>query len=128
MERPWRWTAALAAGVSVVLSLTSPAGAQPPPAEALGSFEAWVEAQRDPAGRRCERRAAELDVDRTLIACGAAGLWVVQRAPNGDFVLASVQDLGGDVVGLLVRNGRIWAEVARVEMRPILRGSGGTVN
>lgn len=120
--RPVTWLGALAC--SAVISLAGPANAQPPPADAPGAFESWLEEQRDGLGRRCDRRAAELDVDRTLIACGAAGLWVVQRTATGNFTLAAVQDLGGDVVGLFVRDGRIWAEVARLEARPVLRGSG----
>jgi hypothetical protein len=108
------------------LALASPAAAQPPPADAAGSIEAWLEGQRDTLGRRCDRRAAELDVNRTLIACGSAGLWVVERSPDGSFVLAAVQDLGGDVVGLFARDGRIWAEVARLEARPVLRATGST--
>lgn len=125
MERA-RVLGALGCGVAVSLFLAAPAAAQPPPADAPGGLEVWLESQRDALGRRCDRRASEVDGDRTLVACGGAGLWIVQRAETGTFVLVAVQDLGGDVVGLFARDGRIWAEVARLEARPVLRGSGST--
>jgi hypothetical protein len=123
ITRPVRWLAALASGAA--LAVAGPAAAQgPPPDPPPGEFEVWLDGQRDPLGRPCDRRGAELDVDRTLIACGGAGLWVVQRTATGAFTLAAVQDLGGDVVGLFKRDGRVWAVVARLEARPVLRGSG----
>jgi hypothetical protein len=115
---------ALASGVALVLA--RPAAAEPGPPDAPGGLETWLEAQRDTLGRRCDRRAAEVDAHRTLIACGQSGLWVVERAASGTYTLAAVQDLGGDVVGLFVRDGRIWAEVAELKARPVSRSSGNT--
>jgi hypothetical protein len=123
---PGAFVALVALASGVALSAASPAAAQPAPADAPVTLEVWLEGQRDVLGRRCDRRAAELDVDRTLVACGGSGLWIVQRAATGAYTLAAVQDLGGDVVGLFVRDGRIWAEVAHLEARPVLRSSGST--
>jgi hypothetical protein len=116
--------ALVALGGAAFLSFAPPVAADPQPTDASATFEQWLEAQRDSLGRRCDARAAELDVNRTVIACGSAGLWVVERSADGSLVVAAVQDLGGDVVGLFTREGRIWAEVAHLEARPVLRAGG----
>jgi hypothetical protein len=121
-----RWLAGLATGAALALSFAAPAAAQGPPADAASPFDAWLDTQKDALARRCDRRATQVDGERTLVACGASGLWVVERAATGAYAVVAVQDLGGDVVGLFAREGRVWAEVARLEARPVLRGSGST--
>jgi hypothetical protein len=122
-------------GVSLVWGLISsaalaqvPAGpkASPPPEARPVALDNWLPDQRDPAGRRCERHAALEVGERIVLACGAAGLWVVKKNPEGGFTLLEVDDLGGNVVGLFERDGRIWAEIARLEAHPVMSVTGAT--
>ena len=105
------------------LALAQPAKAPEPPAGAAPEpkrIDRWLAEQRDPLGRRCDLRTALSEGDRTIVACGAGGLWVVKTEAQGSFTLVSTQDLGGDVVGLFQRDGRIWAEISKLEARPVL--------
>ncbi len=91
----------------------SPGTAAPAP-----SFDAWLPAQRDTLGRACNRRTL-VEGTRIVVACGAAGVWIVEPQPDGGFALLDTQDLGGDVIGLFERDGMVWAEIARLEARPV---------
>ena len=82
-------------------------------------FETWLAVQRDSRGRACNRRAVETLGNRWIVACGESGLWTARRNPGGPIVLASVEDLGGPVVALFRREGRVWAEVVRREARDV---------
>lgn len=85
-------------------------------------IDQWLASQRDTLGRACDPRGALSEGDRTVVACGAGGLWVVRTDAQGQFTLLATQDLGGDVVGLFQRDGRVWAEIAKLEARPVLPG------
>ena len=82
--------------------------------------ETWLAEQRDAYGRSCDRRAAISESTRAVLACGEAGLWVVRIDGEGKFILVGTQDMGGDVIGLFHRDGSIWAEVSKLEARPVL--------
>ncbi|HEX6766193.1 MAG TPA: hypothetical protein VF103_11960, partial [Polyangiaceae bacterium] len=82
-------------------------------------FEAWLAAQRDASGRTCNRRAVSALGERWVVACGESGVWLVRRDPDGRIVLVRTDDLGGPVVGLFQREGRVWAEVLRREARDV---------
>src|SRR6187397_769893 len=74
-----------------------------PARDVSADFEAWLAEQRDPSGRACDRRAVDALRDRWVIACGGSGLWIARRSPSGALELASIDDLGGPVVGLFRR-------------------------
>lgn len=99
-----------------------PPGAVPEPKR----IDRWLAEQRDTAGRRCDLRTALSEGDRTVVACGSGGLWVVRTDAQGTFTLISTQDLGGDVVGLFQRDARIWAEISKLEARPVLPSGGAS--
>lgn len=101
---------------------TSTAPAPPVPvatAAPADEFETWLAVQRDARGRGCNRRAVEALGNRWLVACGESGLWTARRNPGGAIVLVATEDLGGPVVGLFRREGRVWAEVLRREARDV---------
>ncbi|HEX6272974.1 MAG TPA: hypothetical protein VFZ53_08040 [Polyangiaceae bacterium] len=119
--------AALAAIVLGSWLSAAPAWAQDGPApEAAASevrtvddFETWLAAQRDTRGRACDRRAVEALSHRWFVACGDSGLWLARRSLDGVVSLVRIDDLGGPVVGLFRREGRVWAEVMRREARDV---------
>jgi hypothetical protein len=82
-------------------------------------FEAWLSAQRDAIGRSCNRRAVSALGERWVVACGETGVWIARRDSDGRIVLVRTDDLGGPVVGLFQREGRVWAEVMRREARDV---------
>jgi hypothetical protein len=96
---------------------TARAQAPAPAVPAKGELETWLATQRDSLGRACDVRAIETDAERHVVACGDAGLWTIRR--DGGFALARIDDLGGPVTGLFVRDARIWAEIVRSEARPV---------
>jgi len=69
----------------------------------------------------------EVEGSRAFVACGESGLWVVQANADGGFTLLGVEDMGGPVAGLFTRGGRVWAEIHRVEARPVSQPTGATV-
>jgi hypothetical protein len=116
--------------VRIVVGLcvaAAPVSAQdgPAPAEATSEargandFETWLAAQRDTSGRACDRRAVEALSQRWIVACGGSGLWIARRSHDGVISLVRIDELGGPVVGLFRREGRIWAEVLRREARDV---------
>jgi hypothetical protein len=90
--------------------------ASTPPADEL---ETWLAAQRDASGRACNRRDVDALGNRWVIACGETGLWVARRNSAGAIELTRTDDLGGPVVRLFRREGRVWAEVLRHEARDV---------
>lgn len=90
-----------------------------PARDAAPDFESWLAEQRDGRGRACDRRAVDALRDRWVVACGGSGLWMVRKNPSGALEIASFDDLGGPVVGLFRREGRVWAEVLRREARDV---------
>jgi hypothetical protein len=112
------------AGVAAAQPEKPPEPSVTPPAEAR-RLDVWLGEQRDPFGRSCDRRATIGDGTRTILACGEAGLWVVRDEGEGKFVLVATQDLGGDVIGLFHRDDSIWAEISRLEARPVLPSGSG---
>lgn len=120
-------------GLGLALSraaLAQPAKAQEPPvlpAAEETRLETWLGGQRDAFGRACDRRAAITEGARTVVACAEAGLWVIRDEGAGKFVVVGTQDLGGDVIGLFQRDESIWAEISKLEARPVLpSGSSAT--
>jgi hypothetical protein len=119
--------AALSLHVLPLRAQHGPAASTPPPAGSatppeLGrtnELEAWLSEQRDASGRSCNRRAVSALADRWVIACGESGLWIARRNSDGLIVLVRTDDLGGPVVGLFQREGRVWAEVIRREARDV---------
>jgi hypothetical protein len=110
--------------VAVGLSLAQARAQDGPAPEAKTSaaakeFDAWLGTQRDTSGRACNRLAVDDLGDRWVAACGESGLWVARRNPDGAITLVRVDDLGGPVVGLFRREGRVWAEVLRREARDV---------
>ena len=115
-------------GIVVGLCLSvSPLAAQDGPvpdaaaseARAGGDFDTWLAAERDTRGRACDRRAVEALTHRWIVACGDSGLWIARRSMDGVISLVRIDDLGGPVVGLFRREGRVWAEVLRREARDV---------
>jgi hypothetical protein len=115
-------------GIIVWLCVSvSPARAQDGPAlesgardaRAADDFETWLATERDTSGRACERRAVEALSGRWIAACGGSGLWIARRSSDGTIALVRIDDLGGPVVGLFRRDGRVWAEVLRREARDV---------
>jgi hypothetical protein len=86
-------------------------------APSADEFETWLAAARDASGRACNRRDVDALGDRWVVACGEAGLWLVRRNSSGAIELTRTDDLGGPVVRLFRREGRVWAEVMRREAR-----------
>lgn len=75
-------------------------------------------------GLPCEGRAAAQTDGKLYVACGEKGLLVLSvedpERPNQ----IGFQDLGGPVDSLFEANGRIWAQITRLEARPV-QGAGG---
>ena len=110
--------------VAVGLSLAQARAQDGPAPEAQTSatakeLDAWLSTHRDKSGRTCNRRAVNDLGDRWVVACGESGLWIARRNPDGAIVLVRSDDLGGPVVGLFRREGRVWAEVLRREARDV---------
>jgi len=76
-------------------------------------------ARLTPAGAlECSPRASLEVARRTLVACGAAGVWVVELgAPGGDRLLER-RRVDGRAVGLFSRGGRVWVEVESLSAHP----------
>lgn len=116
-----RWLGVLLLGVDFLLA-TRPAAAQaagPAPAGKEGEFASWLATQRDGAGRSCPKLATESVADRIVVACGAAGVWVIRRDAQHGYTLARTEDMGAPVVGFFVRDGAVWAEILHTETRTI---------
>jgi hypothetical protein len=93
--------------------------AEPTPSNPPDELGVWLATQRDASGRRCDRRATQEEADRIAVACGDSGLWIVRRDPTQKFTLTETKELGGQVVGLFVRDGKLWVEILRLEARPV---------
>jgi hypothetical protein len=113
-------------GVAAAQSPKVPEPPSAPPAADGKRLETWLAGQRDPYGRPCDRRAAISEGTRTVLACGEAGLWIVRDEGGDKFVLVGTQDLGGDVIGLFQRDDSIWAEISKLEARPVLPSAAGS--
>jgi hypothetical protein len=108
------------ATVAPVPAAPAPSAQAPTPTAApVDEFESWLAVQRDARGRACNRRAVEALGNRWVVAFGESGLWTARRNPGGPIVLVSVEELGGPVVALFRREGRVWAEVLRREARDV---------
>ena len=100
----------------------APSSAPPEGATTRSQLDTWLATQHDSLGRSCEKLAVENVDDRFAIACGSAGLWVARRDAAGGLMLLRIDDFGGPVVGLFVRDGNVWAELVRTEARPVSLG------
>lgn len=56
---------------------------------------------------------------RVYVACGQAGVWVVERDMEGAERLVAIQPSEGSVVGVFERGGRVWVELQVSSARPL---------
>jgi hypothetical protein len=101
-----------------------PAPPQPELAENSGIGQAELSlAQRiakltPPGAQPCSVRAT-LDVARrTIVACGVAGVWVLELGPLGADRLLERRRVEGRAVGLFSRGGRVWVEIEATSALP----------
>lgn len=81
-------------------------------------LSAWLTRRAD--DRTCSPRAVKITKDSAYVACGRLGLWVIRFHANREPEIVERRQLGGDVVDLFERGGRLWAEVNRIEARPVV--------
>jgi hypothetical protein len=110
------------------LARPAPPAKPAPPVPALpehadvGQFEKAL-AQRiarlAPAGAlQCSLQASLEVARKTLVACGAAGVWVVELGALGGDRLLERRRVDGRAVGLFSRGGRVWVEVESLSAHP----------
>lgn len=92
--------------------------AAPPPSALRPRVAAFVAQHRDSLGRSCRVEAVERAGDHAYVACGHAGLWVVD-VDDGTFELSGIYDVGGFARGLSLRDGAVWVDVVRVSSFPV---------
>jgi hypothetical protein len=110
--------------------LPSPPAKPDPPAPPGGSANALEPAEPSLAQRiakltppgtqpPCSVRATLEVARRTIVACGAAGVWVLELgAPGGDRLIER-RRVEGRAVGLFSRGGRVWVEIESISARPV---------
>jgi hypothetical protein len=67
----------------------------------------------------CRGLAMMVEADRIYIACGADGLVTFSIEEPLNPRLLGIRDLGGPVTGLFVAQDMVWAQISRIEARPI---------
>jgi hypothetical protein len=130
-----KWFARAVLVVSMT-ALPTVVGAQQEPAEAETAAEEQAEAPADyelegttlvvSVGEEqsrvdlpCEGRDVAASGERVYVACGEAGVFVVSVADPGRAEGLGLRHLGGPVTELFVQRGRVWAQIERVEARPV---------
>lgn len=85
---------------------------------------AWLEAQVNERGQKCDRRAEKTDQASVLVACGAAGAWEIALSEDGPRLVRS-HDFSGDVIGFFREpDGRLWVKLQVLEARPFAQVAG----
>jgi len=67
----------------------------------------------------CEGRAILKVGSRAYIACGEDGIVIVELEGEAGPRVGARIPTSGDAVGLFVRNGRVWVELAKIEAMPV---------
>ncbi|HTV21609.1 MAG TPA: hypothetical protein VMG12_23130 [Polyangiaceae bacterium] len=75
-------------------------------------------AKLSPPGLECALRATLEVGERTLVACGASGVWVLELGPPGGDRVIERRRVEGHAVGLFSRGGRVWVEIESLSARP----------
>jgi len=75
-------------------------------------------ARLSPPGLACSLRATLEVGRRTLVACGASGVWVLELGPPGNDRVIERRRIEGRAVGLFSRGGRVWVEIESLSARP----------
>jgi hypothetical protein len=99
----------------------APSGAPANPLEQAEPSLAQRIAKLTPPGTQpaCSVRATLEVARRTIVACGAAGVWVLELgAPGGDRLIER-RRVDGRAVGLFSRGGRVWVEIESISARPV---------
>ncbi|MBN1944361.1 MAG: hypothetical protein JW797_01740 [Bradymonadales bacterium] len=71
----------------------------------------------------CHGHALAAGEDTLYVACGEAGLLLLSLQDPLEPTVAGFRDLGGSVTGLFVAQDRIWAQISRIEARPVEAGT-----
>jgi hypothetical protein len=108
------------------LVLAGPARAEgPADAEATYAIASGALTLKTPSGVReiavpsCEPKAIARDGARLYVACGSAGIVVLDATVPAAPVVSSRIPTDGDAVAFHTVNGRVWVEVAQVSARPV---------
>ncbi len=81
--------------------------------------EGWLESIVNERGQHCDKQAEHPDVDRLLIACGAAGVWEVRFDASGPRFARSYE-FRGSASGFFVEpGGRIWVKLQVEQAQPL---------
>ena len=94
--------------------------AQPKPLISKAALDAFIAAQRDAFGRSCLVGQIVPRGSHRYVACGAAGLWVID-VTGGTPRLVEARDVGGEVTGFFLQGGYLWARVVKLEARPVIQ-------
>ncbi len=97
----------------------APSASEPSYALAPGVLRATSASGTRDVALGCEGVALLRDGARLYVACGARGVVVLSLADPTAPVVEGYRDFGGDVVALFSGGGRVWAQIARIEARPI---------
>lgn len=81
---------------------------------------------RHPVELGCTGRSFLVHETRVYVACGAGGVVVLEPTADGSARSVERIALDGEVTGLFVHDGRLWAQLQRVEARPISAAPRGT--
>jgi hypothetical protein len=87
-----------------------------------------VASHTDALGRRCELHGVAGSTSLRFLACGAAGLWVGRMHPDGSANLLAERDLGGQVTGFFVKDGKLWVEITSLRAQPLDLVSGAPIS
>lgn len=80
---------------------------------------AWLDAQVNEHGQRCQRRAEHKLPQGVLVACGGAGVWELAQTEAGPRFVRSF-DAGGEAVGFFTEaDGRLWVKLLVLQAKPL---------
>lgn len=91
----------------------------------FASLEERVKRLQPSGAEPCEVRASLEQGERLYVACGPAGVWIIEVSPTSGDRLLGMQALEGSVVGVFVRGERVWVELSVSSARPLSLTSGG---
>jgi hypothetical protein len=81
--------------------------------------EGWLDSQVNEHGQRCDRHEMHGDATGLLMACGAAGVWVVTHSAAGPRFVRSYA-FAGEAIGFISEpNGALWVKLRVIEALPL---------